>query len=104
MKYVVANGGEIPNRGEWTLAFKTETGQPRRITFQNAEVGMPIISTNGLTAEQNEVTYRYEDGYILHVPTGERTPFIARNGVYVLQMRVPRRLVGDQSAGFHRRG
>ena len=87
---------------ETDVDFKTESGQQRSVVFQNAEVGMPILSTNKFAIEANEITYRAKDGYIHHVPTGENTPFIAKDGVYFLAMRVPRHWVEKGGADFHR--
>ena len=100
VRYQCANGGEIPNKGEGLVRFKTEAGIEKTIVVQNAEVGMPIISTNKLAKEQNDIVYRADDGYILHLPTGQRTPFVARDGVYFVQMRIP----NDLATGFQRRG
>ena len=60
------------------------------MVFQNADVEMPIISTNGLAQEDNDVTYRKHDGYVYHVPTKDVIPFIARDGVYFMQLLVPK--------------
>ena len=93
-----------PQPGGGKAASKTETGSRKPFTFQNASVGMPIISTNCLAREDNDITFRANDGYVLHNPTGERTPFVARDGVYFMQMRVPRSLLGDQVPGVPRHG
>ena len=72
------------------------------MTFQNAAVGMPIVSTNGFAQDDNVVTFRKEDGFIHHLPTGEQTPFIARNEVYFIQMQIPKSSVKNSAPDFGR--
>ena len=60
---------------------------------------MPIISTNGSAQEDNDVIYRKHDGYVYHVPTKDVIPFVARDGVYFMQLMVPKSAVtGDTGA------
>ena len=94
---MTAGNGELSNTGEGTIHYKTEEGRKHSIVFQNADVGMHIISTNGLAKRDNDVTFRAEDGYIKHIPTGETTKFIARGGVYFLKLYVPRDIVKTNS-------
>ena len=93
VKYTAAGGTQIENRGEGTVHFKTVSGQDDSIVFQNAKVGIPIMSTNGLAREGKDLTYREFDGYIYNHETKESEPFIARDGVYFRQMLVPRSAV-----------
>ena len=46
---------------------------------------MPIISTNDLAAEQNETTYRYEDGYMLHVDEYSHIEWLITTGLITTQ-------------------
>ena len=56
---------------------------------------MPTFSISQVTTEQHEVTFREHDGYILHVPTGERFYFVKASCVYFMRMKVPNALVGN---------
>ena len=69
--------------------------------FQNAEVGIPVMSTNGLTREKKDLTYREFDGYITNHKDGEVEPFMAREGAYFRQMLVPRAAVEKAKGQFH---
>ena len=102
VKYHTAGGGLPPNRGEGDLVFKTTEGNYGSITFQDAAVGMPIISTNGLAREGNDITYRAEDGYAHHLKTNERTYFIAKDNVYFIQLLVPKSAVKSPDPDFGR--
>ena len=101
LKYVAANGGELDNKGELDVIFKDPHDNMRSSTFQNAEVGMPIFSISRLTKEKHEVTVREHDGYILHVPNGERFYVVKASGVYFIKMKAPRGLVLDGGFGRH---
>ena len=98
---MAANGSEIENQGEFDGIVKDPHENVRTTTFQNAEVGMPIFSIAQVTQEKHEVTFRENDGYILHVPTGERFYFVKAAGVYFIKMRVPKGLVLDGCFGRH---
>ena len=87
----------MPNKGEADVKFVAEVNQVRQITFQNADVGMPIVSTNKLAHEDNDITYRKDDGYITNTVTEAKTPFIARDGVYFIKMKVPKNAMTARS-------
>ena len=57
VKYVGATGDTISNRGEAEIHFWTPDGQNRMTVFQNASVGMPILSISKLTDEGNDVLF-----------------------------------------------
>ena len=96
VQYVGATGDNTPNKGEADIAFFTPDGQQRLTTFQNAGVGMPILSISLITEEGNDVLFSKNGGYIEHLASGVRTPLVKRLGVYFVQLRVPRKLAeGD---------
>ena len=68
--------------------------------FQNASVGMPIMSTNCLAKEGHDITYRATDGYITNVQHGKHTPFIERDGVYFYQLRIPKAAFEKHNRGL----
>ena len=49
--YVGATGDQIANLGEAQVSYWTPDGQQRMTTFQNATVGMPILSTSLICEE-----------------------------------------------------
>ena len=102
MKFIAADGSEIPNQCEFDVIFQGADDRVRQVTFQNAKVGLPIFSINGVAQKDHRVWFEHDRGAVVHKPTGQEMPFIARSGVYFIQMRVPRALVRPQ--GFQRPG
>ena len=92
--YQAANGGEIANKGEFDVAYRLCSDKKeyhtKVATFQNAEVGMPIFSLNGLAKEKHRIILDEDAGLLIHKPTGIKYPFVAAAGVYFILMRVPR--------------
>lgn len=103
---MTADGGEIKNGGEFDIVFRSPDGAMRRTTFQHAEVGLPIFSLNQVARDNHRVILDDDAGVIIHKPSGARFPFVVRNGVYFMQMKVPKALclqqIGDTS--FRRHG
>ena len=89
VQYVGATGDTTPNMGEAVITFQTADGQMKQAVFQNAAVGMPILSVTNLTNEGNDVLFSKHGGYILHLDSGKKTPFVKRLGVYFVQLKVP---------------
>ena len=59
--------------------------------FQNAAVGMPIMSTRGVAKDwDSEVTYGADSGYVTMLEDGSKTQFIMRDGVYFIEMKIPK--------------
>ena len=56
VRYVTAGGGELANEGEFDIVFRQQADDGsetmRRTTFQNADVGMPSLSTHEIAANQ----------------------------------------------------
>ena len=101
VKYVVANGGELDNKGELDVQWRATDNRLRTTTFQNAEVGMPRCSISCVAKDKHRAVFEDNGGYILHKPTGHKFEFIIASGVYFIKMLVPRRLVDP---GFGRHG
>ena len=91
VKYVGATGDETANRGEADICFYTPDGKRCMTTFQNASVGMPILSVSKVTAEGNYVLFGDKGGLIFHTETGTTTPLIKRLGVYFVQLKIPKK-------------
>ena len=68
----------------------------RKTTFQHAEVGLPIFSLNQVTRDKSKVILDEDSAVIIHKPSGAKFPFVVRNGVYFMKLRVPRALVNAQ--------
>ena len=80
----------------------------RKSTFQNAPVGLPIFSLNQVARDKHRVILGEDKGVIVHKPSGAEFPFIVRNGVYFLKLRVPKKLLEKEGnegpTSFHRHG
>ena len=72
-----------------TVPFRTENRHKRELTFYDAPVAMPIISTNVYNKQHNSKSLLDEDyGVLTQKDTGEEDPIVVRNGVYFLKMYV----------------
>ena len=88
--YTSATGGLFKNGGGFTIPCRTQEGHRRAITIQHStKVSLPILSTGGLTDLDNNVMYRKRDGYIEHIPAGDKSYFFKLHGVYVVNMKIP---------------
>ena len=69
---------------------------------------MPILSTHELARNKNTLEYDEDEGWIKSKVTGQKTHFIQREGVYFLQLMVPREVTQKDAPntqpGFTRRG
>ena len=92
VQFQAADGGLLPNRGEAEITCFTPDGQQRRTVFQDAAVGMPILSINKIAEEDNLVAFHKKGGYIWHIPSNTYTKLVKRLGVYFVQLRVPKKL------------
>ena len=82
----------------------TREGQASTINFQCAPVDVPILSVKKLTQCGHEVRFYEHGGEIIHLKTGHRTRFAARDGVYYLKMKVLDPPEPDRAASFTRPG
>ena len=83
--------------------WQDNCGHDRNTVFQDAGVGMPNVSISKRATEKDRTHFDEYGGELLHKPTGEVTPIVARMGVYFVQMRVPNAIV-NPSEGFQRPG
>lgn len=89
--YNSATGETIANEGQFTVPCRTQEGHERVVTVQHStKISIPILSTGGLTDMDNDVMYRKGDGYIEHIPTGERSYFKNMYGVHFIELNIPR--------------
>ena len=100
--FATAGNGVLKNKGEFEIEFEDQGGHKRSLVFQDADVGMPILSISRRGKEGYRTYFDEDGGELVHKATGEVTPLIARTGVYFVKMRVPRDIVGKASEGFGR--
>ena len=90
---MAANNSEVPNRGEVHVEGVTEQGHQVSVTFQDADVGMPILSVGELTDTKHKVDFEDYGRETLHKPTGTVTPVVRKLGVCFVKLFVPRSAV-----------
>ena len=59
---------------------------------------MAVMSTSKRGKENYKCWFDDEGGELVHRLTGEVTPLIARLGVYVVKMKVPRDIAGKDAS------
>ena len=103
--FINASNGEIANEGQITVHMLTNEGRKKPTCFQNAKVGLPILSVKVL-CDESDVSFTKKGGTITDRDSGEVTAFVKRCGVYFAKMWVPRSVCpnGDSEPGFARPG
>ena len=98
--YTAANGSPIINTCQFELDCVTKEGRQRTVTFQNADVAFPILSTGLVCDQGNDVTYNARGGRITCTAKDE-DEFIRALGVYWIELQLPEHV---QPPGFARQG
>ena len=88
--FQTADGKTIPDKGSAITPMRTVEGLERCVHWKNADVALPILSTNLIAQNNAELRYREKDGTIHHLDTGDTTDFIAASGVYFLKIYLPK--------------
>ena len=102
-KYRAANGSPIENMGQVMALFGDALGRKCGLPFQVAAVERPLVSVTRLVDAGHDVTFTKKGGEIHHLASGRRIPLHREKGVYILEMRVPRRPApAVAEAGFPR--
>ena len=100
--YCVANGEDIPNRGQKVLDVINECGAKGKITYQITDVSKPLMSV-GQTCDQNcAVLFTKTGGMIFHLDTQMVTPFERKGGQYEVIHWIQKG--AEQAASFGRPG
>jgi hypothetical protein len=83
-KYVVANGEEIPNKGEKHLKGWGDTWGQLYMCMQVTDVRKVLASVGRMCDGGNRVVFDDQAGsYIMNKATGQMTPLAKKGGVYV---------------------
>ena len=89
--YEVANGEEIPNKGERRCEIMTLGSQvSKRITFQVADVHKPLLSISRCADMGFFTVFNKTGGYLEDQVTGERVPLERKENLYVMKAWVKR--------------
>ena len=102
--YLSATGDPFENLGTFGVDFRTENYHEKHIEFNNGNVSMPIVSLRRWAKAGHRSTLDEDEGECLHKPTGEVDPYVARQGVYFMKMRVDQRISKGRPADFLRQG
>ena len=89
IKSVAANGTEISMSEEMVIKAFTDEGEKAKITFQNGDVQMPILSVDKLSANHDSF-FNDVGGKLIHRKTGKETKFIKKYGVYFIRLAIPK--------------
>ena len=102
-KYEVANGNVIPNVGEKRCRVMTAGSRvEKHITFQCADVDMPVLSSRKLCEAGREVLYKKNGGVSIDTKTGQTSKIVQRGRVYYLKLHVLRPAGHGRAEGFGR--
>ena len=107
--YACANGAVIKNKGQATTEVRVEKphGHSRNITWQNADIEMPILSTAGLADDAkhvSDITYGREGGHVLELEKTNRSDVVRHGDVYFMKTYFKRKTIQQKPAGFARHG
>ena len=99
-----ANGSRIPHTGFVTTPCRTKEGDSKIITWKNADVDLPILSTHELAKNGHCLEYDEDAGVIRNKTTGKTNGFISQGDVYWIALLVPKSIAGNKPQGFGRPG
>ena len=85
VRYEVANGGVISNKGQKNCVVQTEGGTAKLLSFQVCDVHKPLLAVSKLCEAGNAVVFHPQWSYIENLHTGERTTLHKNEGLYELR-------------------
>ena len=97
--FTTATGDPFGAEGEFTVPFKTQEGHARKVTFENAEVTVPIRSGGKMADEDNALTFVKNGGWVHDLVTNEISRFIRAHGVYRIKNGLCRRNIEAETRG-----
>ena len=91
-RYVVGNGGRVPNEGQLVLNLEHEVkaGDPSmlRSTFQVAEVTRPLMSVSRICDLGLKVVFDKDEALVVNAESKTVARFERRGGLYIARMRL----------------
>jgi hypothetical protein len=112
-EFVAANGGIIRNEGERKVSVYTLDWKQKDITFQVTGVNKALASVSRICDKGHRVVFDSGQSFIQNKLNGEVLPLRRKNGVWVLEVWVPKKPTQDSgvasgqrpnNAGFHWQG
>ena len=90
----MADGTELPSRGNFTLPAISAEGHDLSMTFEDTDVEMPICAVSSLSdcggTDGSQVIFDYDKGEIVKVSNDATSAFVKRKGVYFIKLFIPR--------------
>ena len=91
--YTAANGGKIYNRGDKIVTMMSREGHKRNTKFTSCDVERALGSLSGICNHAHTAVFnapgRSDGSYIYNVHNGERMELQHKDGVFVLDTKVP---------------
>ena len=97
--YMVANGGEIKNKGEFTVRGVAANGTKMNIIAQASDVTKPLGAAREIVKAGNRIVLDEESSYIENKTTKKRIPITRQNCMFMVTMRIPDK---DHQRRIHR--
>ena len=86
MKYEVADGTLMPNRGEKKVLLESDEGVAKNLTVQVTDVNKALLSVSKIVRNGHRVVFEQGSSYIEDLSTGERMAMRERGGMYMLKL------------------
>ena len=86
VKYEVAEGTLIPNRGEKRVLVESDEGVARGLTVQVTDVNKALLSVSKIVRKGHRVVFELGNSYIEDLSTGECMALKERGGMYMLKL------------------
>ena len=90
----MADGTELPSRGNFLLPAISSEGHDLSQTFEDTDVEMPICAVSALSNcggdPGSRIIFEYDRGEIVKVSDDGSSSFIKKKGVYFVKLFVPR--------------
>ena len=102
--FIVANGGEIPNEGQFQVPAMSAEGVWSKHLWQVASVTQPLLSI-GEEAEGGKIfAFGARGGVVYDLNTCEVQTFPRVDGTYVMTMHIPPAALVEAASSFTRQG
>ncbi len=86
VKYEVADGTLMPNRGEKRVLVESDEGVAKGLTVQVTDVNKALLSVSNIVRNGHRVVFEQGNSYIEDLSTGECMAMRERGGMYMLKL------------------
>ena len=102
--FVVANGGELPNEGQFCIPAVSDDGVWSKRLWQVTDVTRPLLSIGEEADTGKIVAFGARGGVIFNTVTNEVDTFPRVDGTYEMTMHIPPAALVEAASGFTRQG